>query len=315
MTRDRSWASGSSAVRRGSRAALVGAALLIGSTGCALPAERATPDPQGRATAATARPHGDRTPAAAGADRPRARSALAALGSLPVKGRAPMTGYDREAFGPEWFDADGNGCDTRNDVLGRYLEDRVHDPSTSGCVVTSAVLQDPYTGRTIDFVRGDGVAVDIDHVVSLGNAWATGAARWTAIKRTSFANDPVNLLPVDAAANRQKADGDAATWLPPNKGYRCRYVARQVAVKSTYGLWVTPAEAAAIERVLEQCPHQSLPDGRVAPRSSTRPGSAGTGTVYDDCAAAAAAGAAPVRRGDPGYGSHLDGDGDGHGCE
>lgn len=36
---------------------------------------------------------------------------------------------------------------------------------------------------------------------------------------------------------------------------------------------------------------------------------------FRNCAAARAAGAAPVRLGDPGYGRHLDRDGDGVGCE
>jgi hypothetical protein len=254
-------------------------------------------------------------------------TALAALATLPVKGRAPMTGYDRSAFGPEWLDADRNGCDTRNDILGRYLRRRSYDRGTHGCVVTAGVLRDRYTGATISFVKGDSNDVDIDHVVALGNAWATGAFAWQAGKRAAFANDPVNLLPADAGANRQKGDADAATWLPPNHRFRCRYVARQVAVKATYGLWVTKPEAAAIERVLAECPRQGLPRSSKAPirvpvPSGSRPSPAGsehTGrggpVLYENCDAAREAGAAPVRRGDPGYGRHLDRDGDGRGCE
>ena len=74
-----------------------------------------------------------------------------------------------------------------------------------------------------------------------------------------FANDPLELLAVDARANRAKGDGDAATWLPPNKSFRCSYVARQVAVKTKYRLWVTQAEKNAIGRVLATCPGQKLP--------------------------------------------------------
>uniref|UniRef100_UPI00117BFB38 HNH endonuclease family protein n=2 Tax=Streptomyces TaxID=1883 RepID=UPI00117BFB38 len=70
-----------------------------------------------------------------------------------------------------------------------------------------------------------------------------------------------NLLAVDAGTNRAKGDGDAATWLPPNKAYRCTYVAAQVAVKKKYGLWVTAAEKAAMRRVLSRCPDQELPSG------------------------------------------------------
>lgn len=172
-----------------------------------------------------------------------------------------MTGYARERFGPAWLDADRNGCDTRNDVLRRHLSDQVIDPATRGCVVLTGRLVDPYTATTIDFVRGDGFLVDVDHVVAMGNAWATGAARWGVRKRAAFANDPLNLLPVDASANRQKGDGDAATWLPSNRAFRCAYVARQVSVKAKYGLWVTPAERSAMEHVLDACPRRRpVPD-------------------------------------------------------
>ena len=41
----------------------------------------------------------------------------------------------------------------------------------------------------------------------------------------------------------------------------------------------------------------------------------GSGSAFRSCSEARAAGAAPVRRGDPGYGSHLDRDNDGVGCE
>ena len=223
---------------------------------------------------------------------------MAALERLPVKGRAPMTGYDRDRFGPAWLDADRNGCDTRSDVLAAHLTHVVLEPGTHDCVVTSGDLADPYTGSTIHFVRGDGTLVDIDHVVALGNAWATGAFREPIRQRAALANDPLNLLPVDASANRQKGDGDAATWLPANKAYRCRYVARQVAVKTKYDLWVTPPERAAIERVLEPAPgsgcrrtpahpcsrpcgspnlphllpHPLPPPARTPSRAATRPG-------------------------------------------
>jgi hypothetical protein len=124
-----------------------------------------------------------------------------------------MTGYDRARFGPAWLDADRNGCDTRNDILrANLVAVRLEG---NGCVVAAGSYDDPYTGSRIDYVVGDGALIDIDHVVSLGNAWATGAFSWPIKKRAAFANDPLNLLPTDAGANRQKGDGDAATWLPP----------------------------------------------------------------------------------------------------
>lgn len=173
------------------------------------------------------------------------------LESLPVKGRAPMTGYTREAFGPAWTDTNGNGCDTRNDVLRRDLR----DTQVVDCVVMSGTLKDPYSGRVVAFQRGPvtSLEVQVDHVVSMGNAWATGAAYWSNAKRERFANDRRNLLAVRGDLNMQKQDGDAATWLPARKAFRCEYVSIQVLTKQRYGLWVTSAEKAAIQRVLEQC--------------------------------------------------------------
>ena len=265
--------------------------------------------------------------ASAGADD---ATAVTALRLLPVKGRAPMTGYDRDRFGPAWLDADRNGCDTRNDILGEHL--RPVTLESNGCVVAAGSYDDPYTGSTIDYWQGHGSLIDIDHIVSLGNAWATGAFSWPIERRAAFANDPLNLLPTDAGANRQKGDGDAATWLPANKSYRCQYVSRQVAVKAKYDLWVTSAEQAAIQRVLAPCDGQALTsDEWSAPtevdhnisdpmdvekdRAATDPSRHVGSASYDGCDAARAAGAAPVRAGDPGYGTHLDGDGDGTGCE
>lgn len=178
-----------------------------------------------------------------------------ALATLAVKGRAPKTGYDRSEFGSAWTDVDGNGCDTRNDILRRDLVKKRVLPD---CTVARGILRDPYTRQTITHVAGRSL-IDIDHVVSLSDAWQKGAFRWTRTQRTAFANDPLNLLAVDYSANRQKGEGDAATWLPSNKAYRCSFVARQVAVKATYGLWVTAAEKSAIARVLGTCPAHPLP--------------------------------------------------------
>lgn len=187
-------------------------------------------------------------------------SAMAAVADLRVAGRAPRTGYERQRYGSAWQDVDDNGCDTRNDVLARDLRS-VRTQGERSCVVESGVLTDPYGGATIDFQRGRSTssAVQIDHVVALSDAWQTGAGRWEREQRVRFANDPLNLLAVDGPLNMSKSDGDAATWLPPDKGFRCPYVARQVALKSDYGLWVKPAERAAMVKVLATCPDRGLP--------------------------------------------------------
>jgi hypothetical protein len=183
-------------------------------------------------------------------------TALDALGALTVKGRAPLTGYSRAAFGPAWFDVDRNGCDTRNDILARDL---VRLRMSGDCTVLGGVLApEPYTGRVNVFIYGQST-VDIDHVVALGDAWQKGAFAWTIARRTVFANDPLNLLAVDYSANRQKGDSDAASWLPSNKAYRCPYVARQLAVKLKYRVWATLAEKEVIQRILRSCPAEPLP--------------------------------------------------------
>jgi TM2 domain-containing membrane protein YozV len=178
-------------------------------------------------------------------------TALAQLAGLEVKGRGSKTDYDRDLFG--WRDdMDRNGCDTRNDILRRDLTGITLKGGTGGCVVLRGTLDSPYSGETVAFDRENNT-IDIDHVVALSDAWQTGAMRWDEQTMREFANDPLNLLAVESSLNRQKGDGDAATWLPPAKDYRCEYVARQIAVKDKYDLWVKPAEADAMERVLGDC--------------------------------------------------------------
>ncbi len=206
------------------------------------------------ATACT--PRSD-TPAADGGPPAARGSALAAVDTLTVKGRAPKTGYAREEFGRAWADVDGNGCGTRDDILRRDLSG-VHFTDGRCKVASGTLMDDPYTGTTVAYVRGRS-KVDIDHVVALSDAWQKGASWWDADTRRRFANDPLNLLAVDSSANRRKSDGDAATWLPPNKAYRCTYVARQVAVKQKYRVSVTGAERDAMKKVLGRCPQQKLP--------------------------------------------------------
>jgi Protein of unknown function (DUF1524)/Excalibur calcium-binding domain len=281
-------------------------------------------------------------------------TALAALAALEVKGRAPRSGYDRDLFGSGWGDTDRNGCDARNDILARDLRGETFKPGTRDCVVLTGTLSGPYSGGTIAFVRGQTTSDDvhIDHVVAVSDAWQKGAQGWDGGRRISFYNDPLNLLAVDGPLNMQKGDGDAATWLPPNKRYRCAYVARQVAVKVKYDLWVTQAERNAMATVLSSCPNQQLPGGVVAnipepapepapaptpapkpipapapapvpapapkpaPAPAPKPAPAPAPPVsYKNCDAVRAAGAAPIRVGDPGWASKFDRDGDGVGCE
>jgi len=179
----------------------------------------------------------------------------ALLATIPVKGRAPGTGYDAsQAFWGMWQYTDG--CSTRNLILARDLTQVTYLSPTS-CIVDTGVLHDPYSGAIISFQHGsapgESDAVQIDHVVSRMNAWVTGAFTWTPEQRYAFANDPLDLLAVDGAVNQAKGNADAASWLPPNKAFRCQYVTIQVEVKAKYGLWMTKSEHDAIAGILASC--------------------------------------------------------------
>ena len=177
-----------------------------------------------------------------------AKEALGVLDTLLIKGRAPKAGYERSQFGDGW--ALVNGCSTRNIILYRDFQNPVLD---GACTVIGGTLQDPYSGDMIIFTKEKSSAVQIDHVVALSDAWQKGAQQLTYEKRKQLANDPLELLAVSGAQNQSKSDGDAATWLPKNKAFRCEYIGRQIAVKQKYELWVTQAEKQAMTTVLSSC--------------------------------------------------------------
>lgn len=183
-----------------------------------------------------------------------------ALDKLAVDDSQSKAGYDRTLFGYRETDTDGNGCDVREDVLSRDMTDIAYKYAGS-CQVVTGTLKDPYTAKTIHFVRGQETssAVQIDHVVALENAWQSGANTWDSTKRFRFGNDMYNLLAVDGPANQEKGSASAAYWLPTNGDYRCSYVARQIGVKTKYELSVTTAEKRAMKSVLRSCPAQELP--------------------------------------------------------
>lgn len=228
-------------------------------TNLKVPTPRATETPTELTTPSPIEANPSQSPTA-DTDTSASSPALAALAALPIKGRAPKTGYDRDLFASDWDYS--FGCDMRNKILRRDFSEFVFR-SDSTCVIATGVLQDPYTGQAVSFVRGVGTSseVQIDHVVAVSDAWQKGAQQLSSDQRYAFYNDPLNLLAVSGSANAQKSDSDAASWLPANKTYRCSYVARQVAVKISYNLWVTQAEYDAIYRVLQECPDQPLPAG------------------------------------------------------
>lgn len=181
--------------------------------------------------------------------------AVEILEKLAVKGRAPKTGYFREAFYAGWPTVEG--CSLRQKIIKREFGDSA---VLDGCNVIAGEFDEPYTGVHMIFETREEISkgIQIDHVVALSDAWQKGAQYMEQKVRYEIATDPLNLLAVDGPANEKKSDGDAATWLPANKKFRCQYVARQVSVKYKYGLWITEAEKEAILRVLQNCPNETV---------------------------------------------------------
>lgn len=188
------------------------------------------------------------------------RKAIDVLDTLDVAPWDSHAGYARENFGERWVDVDGNGCSTRNDILGRDLTGITYTSNKYRCVVKSGELDDPYSGQQIHFERSESDEVQIDHIVALYNAWRTGAQDFSYEDRVAIANDPYNLIAVDGDTNYEKSDGDASRWLPRDEDFRCEYVARQIGVKARYNLWVTEKEKGALRTVLNvDCQGTELP--------------------------------------------------------
>lgn len=211
--------------------------------------------------------------------------ALDLLARIPVQPAAAATGYARSNFGLSWLDL-GKGCDSRNSTLKRDLGSVVFAAGSASCLVQNGELTDPYSGGRVLFDRTTASMIQIDEVVSLANAWQTGAQQLSPAQRIGFANDPLNLLAVDAVSSLQKRSADAASWLPSNTEFRCSYVARQISVKATYGLWVTPSEHDAMAAVLATCPTTTAPTDQLPARdlpeleatrnTGTQPGNKGS---------------------------------------
>ncbi|MDO4666009.1 MAG: HNH endonuclease family protein [Actinomycetaceae bacterium] len=184
-----------------------------------------------------------------------------AVAALPVRRANPNAKYDRARFGKKWADVDHNGCDTRNDILRRDMTGVAAKPGTHECVVAQGVLNDPYTGKTINFRRGEhsSSAVQIDHVVALMDAWNSGAYQWDENKREQYANDPLVLLAADGPANQAKGASSADQWMPSNNAFHCAYIARQVAIKQKWSLSVTAAEQRTMALAAKECPQEPLP--------------------------------------------------------
>jgi hypothetical protein len=236
---------------RTSRAGLLLLAVLLALTGCTFDWQVEGPSqPTLSSVGQGDVPAGTLDPTAAGT----------ALAALPVAAKTSLDGYERSCgegegcvFGPAWADVDHNGCDQRNDVLRRDLTAVQVREGTHDCVVIGGVLDDPYTGQTVQFVKADAAEVPIDHVVPLAAAWTQGAAAWPGEQRQAFANDLNNLMATTRAQNSAKGDSTADEWVPADPTYGCSYATVVITVKSRYALAVTPAESSALQSLLATC--------------------------------------------------------------
>jgi hypothetical protein len=172
---------------------------------------------------------------------------LKLLEGLQVRGRAPDTDYSRDAFGSAWRDVDRNGCDTRNDILQRDFSTTILKPGTGDCKVIGGTWTDPYSNESYTFDSAPSGA-QVDHVVSLKNAWQMGADLWSDHMRVEFANDPLNLRVTIASLNQQKSDSNAASWLPPFKPGRCALHCNPSCSKAKWNLYVTESEKEVLWR-------------------------------------------------------------------
>ena len=170
------------------------------------------------------------------------------LRKLPVGRQSSLDGYDHAKFLPEWAPQRGT-CDTREIVLHR---DGHFVQRDEACRAVGGTWYSRYDGRTL--VSTD--QIDVDHLVSLANAWVSGADEWHASRRREFANDLVRpeLVAVSESANMDKSGSSPATWRPPVTGYWCTYARSWVTVKYHYDLRVTEREKDALADMLESCP-------------------------------------------------------------
>ncbi len=181
-----------------------------------------------------------------------------------VPRRPALQGYDRDCspgdgcvFGTDWNDDNRgalghNGCDTRNDILARDLDDVVYEDGTNDCVVLTGSFVEPYTGQAVQFQRAV-TDIQIDHVVALAYAWDLGAAHWPLQRRVDFANDPLNLVAVDGPSNQSKSDRGPGDWMPANQEYRCAYVERFAAISLHYGLPLPRRDVRAMRLTATTC--------------------------------------------------------------
>ena len=164
------------------------------------------------------------------------------------------TGYNRDLF-RHWIDADGDGCDTRREVL--IAESTTPVTIGSGCSISGGTWVSAYDLVSTTNASG----FDVDHFVPLAEAWDSGAANWDSATRQAFANDldySMSLIAVTASSNRSKSDRDPSEWLPTNSAYHCEYAVAWVQVKVRWKLSIDTAEKEKLLNLASSCGGEAL---------------------------------------------------------
>ena len=257
---------------------------------------------------------------------------LTQLGSLRIEPEYEATPYDRSEF-PHWDDEDGDGMNTRLEILSLEKVGNVGW----------------YSRWDGEWYAGEGglsaPRFDIDHIVSLKEAWRSGADEWSTSDKDTFADDMLNLTAVTASSNRSKGAKDASEWLPSEASGKCYLLIRVIQVKTKWSLSIDQDEYTALKELTESCgpvipdipsppPDLSSSASTPTPTASPAQPSSGYGSqfyqtadgsdidIYDangngdiNCGELPSA-AKPVLVISPGSDPYrLDGDGDGFGCE
>jgi hypothetical protein len=194
-------------------------------------------------------------------------TALSVLTTITVQNEY-KTGYSRSLF-KHWIDTNGNGCDTREEVL---IAESQSKPQVDayGCKVIEGDWLSPYD----NVMHANPSNLDIDHMIPLKEAWDSGAWNWTAVQRQTFANDlsdPRALIAVTAGQNRSKSDRDPSNWIPPQKSYVCTYLSEWVAIKARWNLSMDQSEFGRIKNLLTaSCATVTIAPWGTAPAAPTK---------------------------------------------
>ena len=259
--------------RRFQRSLIVFPALALAVTVGCVSSSGAAPSPEAKKTTTTLKKKTVVTTIAKSAITADAPTSLSVLSTITVQNEY-KTGYSRSLF-KHWIDANGNGCDTREEVLIAESHSKAQ-VDAYGCKVIEGDWFSPYD----NVVHTNPSELDIDHMVPLKEAWDSGAWNWTATQRQTFANDlsdPRALIAVTAGQNRSKSDNDPTNWIPPQKSYICTYLAEWVAIKAHWNLSMDQSEFGRIKNLLTaSCVTTTIAPWGSAPSITTTPVTAAT---------------------------------------